>query len=260
MMEKPVEQLKKESQTKFAKNESAETPTLVLVQQKEYQSEVNGKNEPQATARPLENQAKISKSAEQPADAAADPLLWDCGSSLYDSFELKSFERQLDSAIHSRTLSMPHLSDRRVIDGGNHHQPPSQPPQPMSKKSSKISRSFHKFLRSVFKPKAQNGNKNPFFPANEQQATRDGFYVVYDIDKSGALSTIPEVSEFDGLSPEYKSLVTRTASDRFARKRCNRAKVNFGWLLLLVTCRLAILKRWWPWFLPLGLIILADDG
>nr|XP_027084282.1 uncharacterized protein LOC113706556 isoform X3 [Coffea arabica] len=242
MMEKPVEQLKKESQTKFAKNESAETPTLVLVQQKEYQSEVNGKNEPQATARPLENQAKISKSAEQPADAAADPLLWDCGSSLYDSFELKSFERQLDSAIHSRTLSMPHLSDRRVIDGGNHHQPPSQPPQPMSKKSSKISRSFHKFLRSVFKPKAQNGNKNPFFPANEQQATRDGFYVVYDIDKSGALSTIPEVSEFDGLSPEYKSLVTRTASDRFA------------------VSSMAILKRWWPWFLPLGLIILADDG
>lgn len=247
MMEKPVEQQKKERQTKFsknesanenqtktAKNESANAPTLIVkplimsVQKKEYQTEINAKKESQAAAKPQQSQAKISKAAEEPAEAAAKPLMWDCGSSLYDSFELKSFERQLDSAIHSRTMSMPHLSDRRVVDGGYHRQPSSQLPQPMSKKSSKISRSFHRFLRSVFKPKAQNGNKSPFFPANEQQASRDGFYMVYDIDKSRALSTIPEISEFDGLSPEYKSLVRRTASDRFTT--LNSIGISCAWL------------------------------
>ncbi|KAK2966843.1 hypothetical protein RJ640_027802 [Escallonia rubra] len=76
--------------------------------------------------------------------------VWDCGSSLYDSFELKSFERQLDSAItSSRTLSMPHLSNRQP-------RPPPQQPQSPPKKSSKISRSPQKLLRSVFRPKQQS--------------------------------------------------------------------------------------------------------
>ncbi|KAK2969886.1 hypothetical protein RJ640_015454 [Escallonia rubra] len=76
--------------------------------------------------------------------------VWDCGSSLYDSFELKSFERQLDSAItSSRTLSMPHLSNRQP-------RPPPQQPQSPPKKSSKISRSLQKLLRFVFRPKQQS--------------------------------------------------------------------------------------------------------
>lgn len=150
-----------------------------------------------------ENQTRIAKKYLE-ASSDEKPIIWDCGSSLYDSFELKSFERQLDSAINnSRSLSMPHLSDRRVTD--IHHQPPSRP-QPISKKSSKISRSIHRLLRSVFKPK-QNDTNNPFL------AAQDGYYVVYE--KSGVLSTIPEVPEFDGLSPEIKSLVRKTASDRF---------------------------------------------
>ncbi|KAL3498972.1 hypothetical protein ACH5RR_041704 [Cinchona calisaya] len=160
-----------------------------------------------------ENETKFEKK-ESELVANTNPPIWDCGSSLYDSFELKSFERQLDSAIHSRTLSMPHLSDRRVL--GQNHPPSSQSPQQMSKKSSRIARSFHKLIRSVFKPKGQNGNNNnnssPFFPAKDQ-SRQDGFYVVYE--KSGVLSTIPEVPELDGLSPEIKSLVRRTASDRF---------------------------------------------
>ncbi|EEE65805.1 hypothetical protein OsJ_21534 [Oryza sativa Japonica Group] len=39
-------------------------------------------------------------------------LVWDCGSALYDSYELTSFRRQLDAAVLScggRSLSMPHL-------------------------------------------------------------------------------------------------------------------------------------------------------
>ncbi|KAJ7952124.1 Avr9/Cf-9 rapidly elicited protein [Quillaja saponaria] len=142
--------------------------------------------------------------------------VWDCGSTLYDSFELNSFNRQLDSAIlsSSRTLSMPHLPDRRV--------PLSQQPQPQPqttslhtpKKSSKISRSLHKLLRSVFKPNKPNNSSGSFFSGKEQ--SKDVFYVVDD--KSGSvLSTIPEVpdNEIGKISPEISSLVGRSASERF---------------------------------------------
>ncbi|KAI3453803.1 hypothetical protein Pfo_010466 [Paulownia fortunei] len=132
-------------------------------------------------------------------------VIWDCGSSLYDSFELKSFERQLDSAIASRTLSMPHLSDRRFPDQ------PLPPPQLNKKPTSKISRSLHRLIRSVFRPK--NNNRSTFGGGFVQESSKEGFYVVRD--RSAALSTIPEVPEFDGLSPEIRSLVRRTASDRF---------------------------------------------
>ncbi|KAL6547760.1 hypothetical protein OROHE_009465 [Orobanche hederae] len=117
-------------------------------------------------------------------------VIWDCGSSLYDSFELKSFEKQLDAAITSRTLSMPHLSDRRRF--------PPPPPPPNKRSPSKISRSLHRLIRSVFKPKS-----NIEFGENH---SREGIYVVYD--------SLPEGPEFDGLSPEIRSLVRKTASDR----------------------------------------------
>ncbi|PON45255.1 hypothetical protein PanWU01x14_260850 [Parasponia andersonii] len=140
-----------------------------------------------------ENQSDQSKAANK-------SLVWDCGSTLYDSFELNSFKRQLDSAISSssRSFSMPHLPDRRAL--------PRPPPAP-AKKSSKISRSLNKLLRSVFRPK-------PVFRVQEQ--SKDGFVLVYD--KSGTLTTIPEVPEIDlgGFSPEIGSLVGMTGSERFA--------------------------------------------
>nr|AAG43553.1 Avr9/Cf-9 rapidly elicited protein 194 [Nicotiana tabacum] len=137
--------------------------------------------------------------------------IWDCGSSLYDSFELKSFERQLDSAIASRSLSMPHLPDRRILipSSNSQQQQEQQQTQPISKKSSKISRSFQKLLKSLFR---QKQNNSPLF-SGHKQSIGDGFYVIYD--KSGALTTIPEGPECDNLSPEIKSLVRRTGSERF---------------------------------------------
>ncbi|KAJ8555849.1 hypothetical protein K7X08_013345 [Anisodus acutangulus] len=148
----------------------------------------------------------MSKTLEKNLPRPNKPLIWDCGSSLYDSFERQSFERQLDSAIASRSFSMPHLPDRRVLI------PPSAAPQQTSRvqgsgfRASRISRSFQKLLKSVFRAKQSN---SPLF----QGKNRDGFYVVYD--KSGALTTIPEGPEYDGLSPEIKSLVRRTSSERF---------------------------------------------
>ncbi|XP_050377656.1 uncharacterized protein LOC126794905 [Argentina anserina] len=143
----------------------------------------------------------------EPSEVKSSRRVWDCGSSLYDSFELNSFKRELDSAISCRTMSMPHLSDRRA--------PLPKQPQPavVAKKPSKFSRSINKLLRSVFKPKTSSG---PVFRLEEQsKKTRDGFHVVYD--KSGALTTIPEVvpHECSGFSPEIGSLVRRTGSERF---------------------------------------------
>ncbi|KAI4378043.1 hypothetical protein MLD38_015584 [Melastoma candidum] len=147
------------------------------------------------------------------------PQLWDCGSSLYDSFELRSFQHQLDSALSSssssaRSLSMPHL-------------PPDAPPDfetpcpPRNRKSagSKISRSLHKLVRSVFR-RSRGASAVSFHlfgaQTKDSDRTREGRYVfVYD--KSGALSTIPEVPEGEqaSSSPELDALVRKTRSERF---------------------------------------------
>ncbi|XP_061337895.1 uncharacterized protein LOC133284807 [Gastrolobium bilobum] len=141
--------------------------------------------------------------------------IWDCGSTLYDSFELNSFKRQIDSAIANspRTLSMPHLPESHL----------SLQPQPPSSnyKSFKFSHPFQKLLRFIFKSsnkfrisRSCSGRGNSFQVS--EKYSKDRFYVVYD--KSEAvLSTIPEVPEFEigGLSPEISSLVRKSASERF---------------------------------------------
>ncbi|XP_073057091.1 uncharacterized protein [Primulina eburnea] len=152
---------------------------------------------------------KITKTKQD--QPASKHLVWDCGSSLYDSFELRSLEQQLSSAIASRSLSMPHLTD------GHRLPPPPPPPPPPTKKrpTSKIMCSVHKLMRSVFKPnlssKINNSENDPFSPGFGPQ---EGFYVIYD--KFGALSTIPEVPEREGFSPEIKSLVRRSKSHRLS--------------------------------------------
>uniref|UniRef100_A0A2P2N3L0 Uncharacterized protein n=1 Tax=Rhizophora mucronata TaxID=61149 RepID=A0A2P2N3L0_RHIMU len=141
----------------------------------------------------------------------AKPLLWDCGSTLYDSCELKSFERQLYSAINSRSFSMPHLAERRLVTGVAAPVPASPPPV-VSKKPSKISRLLHKFLKSVFKPKQ---NSSLVFRIHEGH--HEEYYAVNE--KSGTLTTILEVPEIDfgGFSPEVNPLAKRaTASARFS--------------------------------------------
>ncbi|KAJ0940366.1 hypothetical protein HanRHA438_Chr02g0082551 [Helianthus annuus] len=130
--------------------------------------------------------------------------VWDCESSLYDSYELKSFQQQLHSAISTRTMSMPHLSSSSL-----RREPPAPQPfdhNPASKKHWGLTRSFSKLIRSVFRSRH-----------NRNTSTKDEMFFVYDT--SSALSTISEVPEmvpdFDLLSPDMKSLVTRTRSDRF---------------------------------------------
>lgn len=160
-----------------------------------------------------ENQKQFSK-----------PYVWDCGSTLYDSYELTSFKRQLDSAIMNspRTLSMPHHRSLSTF------QQPQPPPPPPSNKSFKISRTFQKLLRFVFK--SSNSNKFRICSSSDsfQQVvaadhdhkysnSRDRLYVVYDKSEAAVLSTIPELPEFEigGISPNLSSLVRKSASERF---------------------------------------------
>ncbi|KAK9067952.1 hypothetical protein SSX86_012063 [Deinandra increscens subsp. villosa] len=81
-----------------------------------------------------------------------------------------------------------------------HH---SHPPHTAKKHSRLLPRSLHKLLRSIFRPKHNHNNV----------AMERAFYVY---DTSSALSTIPEVPEtlpeYDGISSDMKSLITRTGS------------------------------------------------
>ncbi|KAK7358537.1 hypothetical protein VNO77_00470 [Canavalia gladiata] len=145
--------------------------------------------------------------------------IWDCESTLYDSYELNSFKRQLDSAIANspinRTLSMSHLPERYL----------SLQPQPRisnNNKSFKISRTFQKLVRFVFKSSNKSKNSSSRSSTTSFQMaekySKDRFYVIYDKSEP-SLSTIPELPEFDfdvgGLSPEITSLVRKSVSERF---------------------------------------------
>lgn len=161
---------------------------------------------------------KLSQEEKKESNNYSNKTVWDCGSTLYDSFELNSFKHQLDSAINRRTLSMSHLPERRVTVLQKSPSSSSSSSSVTSRKPYKISRSFQKFIRSVFK--SSNDKSNVSSSSNsfkvQEKYSNERFYVVYD--KSGSvLSTIPEAPEFEigSLSPEISSLVKRSASERF---------------------------------------------
>lgn len=171
--------------------------------QNQTQDPKQKKEKPQKQNQTQTQEAK--RKIQKTQDGNKHQLVWDCGSTLYDSFELNSFNRQLDSAIHSRTMSMPHLVDTTRA-----------PPPPVSNKKqpSKFSRSIQKLFKSMFRFKQSSSSSVLWL--KQRSSHHDEYYVVYD--KTGALTTIPEVPEIDfgGLSPEINSLVVkRTASERF---------------------------------------------
>ena len=130
--------------------------------------------------------------------------VWDCDSSLYDSFELRSFKRQLDSAISSRTLSMPRLLEV---------QRPS--PNPIKRRSSKITRSVQKLIGSVFGWKPSSGTV-----VGRDGWLENGLYVFPPrCLGEGGLPKIPEVHEggidSSRVSPDFGPIVRRSGSERF---------------------------------------------
>ncbi|CAI0408642.1 unnamed protein product [Linum tenue] len=157
------------------------------------------KKPPRPQRHSFSNPAAVTTTKQRP--------VWDCDSALYDSFELRSFEKQLSSAINSRTLSMPHLPDRRVA------------PDPASSATSpfKISKSVQRFFKSVFVRPSSSGHNR----SGDKERRSSGVYFMYD--KTGALCTIPEGPESGGDSfgvaaaspPDVSSRVGRSASERF---------------------------------------------
>lgn len=137
--------------------------------------------------------------------------VWDCESTLYDSFELNSFNRQLNSAISSsaRSMSMPHLSSPP---------PPSETTSSSTKKqqspTKKISRSLGKLIKSMFKQKQSNA----LFKTGHSGVDMDKYYFVFD--KTGSLTTIPESGEStEMVGSEINSLVRKTTSERIPQSR-----------------------------------------
>ncbi|QCD85115.1 uncharacterized protein LOC114176053 [Vigna unguiculata] len=174
------------------------------------------------------------KSREEKLNQVSKGNVWDCGSTLYDSFELNSLKRELNTAIanspkNRRTLSMSHLPERCLSLQLHHPQPPIM----SENKPFKISRTFHKLLRFVFKSsnklrtsstscsRSTTPTSNTTFQVAEKYSNKDRFYVVYDKSEP-VLSTIPELPEFElpefevaVLSPEIASFVRKSASERF---------------------------------------------
>lgn len=127
-----------------------------------------------------------------------DSNLWDCDSSLYDSFELRSFRNTLDSAINSRCLSMPRASD-----------PYLHPIVPAPKKRYRVFRSVHKLIRAVFRLK---GSSSSGVGRTMVDCEIYGGYL-----SSDGLTTIPEGSEKgQEPSPEFDPrAVRKTFSERY---------------------------------------------
>ncbi|GMJ06219.1 hypothetical protein HRI_004291100 [Hibiscus trionum] len=109
-------------------------------------------------------------------------------------------------------MSMPDF----IVDGTG-AQPPfdystTLPPPAPKKQPSKFSRSILKLFKFMFKFRQSPTHSVLWL----KQRSLEEYYVVYD--KTGALTTIPEVPEIDfgGLSPEITSLaIERSASERF---------------------------------------------
>ncbi|KAG9448406.1 hypothetical protein H6P81_014534 [Aristolochia fimbriata] len=147
-----------------------------------------------------------------------DARLWDCDSSLYDSFELKSFKRQIDSAIASRTLSMPRLA--QVV---------SRPSPPKKKPSSRISRSLRKLLKPFsFRQKIIPATGTPTSTRYDrvdgrrpEEEEEEHYYVLYESTSGRVLLTttvnIPETTTLSSGTTDGAdySGVGRAKSERF---------------------------------------------
>ena len=174
-------------------------------------------------------------------DSSRGPLLmWDCGSVLYDSYELTAFKRQLDAAVlaSSRSLSMPHLTasvattspvppTAAAADVQQHHQ---------QARRRRRRRRLPALLRRLF---SKVMLRLRLFPATGARGAR---YRTGD-DRtgspwSGALTSIPE--EQSSSSPEMaespvvepaQSKLRKTQSERFIGSKAAAPMVQFDVVL-----------------------------
>lgn len=150
-------------------------------------------------------------------------LVWDCGSVLYDSYELAAFTRQLDAAVLAcgRSLSMPHLTAAT---------PPPAAVQLLQSAGRRRKRRLPALLRRLFS-KVLRLRLSPGPARGAPYRTGDdGTGSPW----SGALTSIPE--EQSSSSPEMgssspvepgTSALRKTQSERFVGSKTASSVVQF---------------------------------
>ncbi|KAF7096674.1 hypothetical protein CFC21_098579 [Triticum aestivum] len=166
----------------------------------------------------------------EPADdsgggAGAALVLWDCGSTLYDSYELTAFKRQLDAAVLAcRSLSMPHLP---AAD-------PAVQPAGRRKRARRLPALLRRLFSKVLRLASARGARHDRYRAYEGYG--HGGYSGTGSPWSGALTSIPEES---GGSPEAgsspvvpgPSALRRAQSERFIGSKTATPMVQFDVVL-----------------------------
>ncbi|CAN6195004.1 unnamed protein product [Urochloa humidicola] len=158
-------------------------------------------------------------------------LLWDCGSALYDSYELAAFTRQLDAAVLAcgRSLSMPHLTRAAApppayaeLQGAGHQRKRRRLPALLRRLFSKVLR-----LRLPWSSSGGARGGTPYRTADDGAGSP----------WSGALTSIPEEqsssSPETGASPVLPgtAALRKTQSERFVGSKTAATVVQFDVVL-----------------------------
>ncbi|CAN6177991.1 unnamed protein product [Urochloa humidicola] len=162
-------------------------------------------------------------------NSSARLLVWDCGSALYDSYELATFTRQLDAAVLAcgRSLSMPHLTAAAPppayaeLQGAGHRRKRRRLPALLRRLFSKVLR-----LRLPSSPFRARGGA-PYRTGDDGTGSP----------WSGALTSIPEEqsssSPETGASPVVPgtAALRKTQSERFVGSKTAATVVQFDVVL-----------------------------
>jgi hypothetical protein len=160
-------------------------------------------------------------------------LVWDCGSVLYDSYELTAFKRQLDAAVlaSSRSLSMPHLTASVAT--------PSPPPTAAEAQHHQQARRRRRrrLLPALLRRLFSKVLRLRLFPATA--GARGARYLTGDDGTgspwSGALTSIPEeqsssspeMAEFPRVDEPAQSKLRKTQSECFIGSKTASSMVQF---------------------------------
>ncbi|KAK8935876.1 hypothetical protein KSP39_PZI013702 [Platanthera zijinensis] len=144
-------------------------------------------------------------------DGSSFTLVWDSNSTLYDSLDVTSIKRQLDSAIAGRSLADHSLAVEVAAAGHGR-----------KKQQSRLSKSLQKLLRLVLFRSKRREVEVRFklaqrYGDGDQRDDSELYGCSYPVRWSGGgLASIPEVSEKGLESPEFDySAVRRAVSERF---------------------------------------------
>ncbi|CAM0910382.1 unnamed protein product [Alopecurus aequalis] len=178
--------------------------------------------------------ARDIRAGHEPTDDSAGGaalVLSDCGSALYDSYELAAFKRQLDAAVLAcRSISMPHLPAATTPAAGCRRKRERRLPALLRRLFSKV------LLRLRLPASVRGARHHDRYRAYEGYGGH-GDYSATGSPWSGALTSIPEESGGSpetGLSPPVvagPSALRRVQSERFIGSKTASPMVPFDVVL-----------------------------